>query len=90
MLTAKYAKRFRQIMLQAHEQPTNSPRGAIATTIASAAAYPGVAEAIKLTDEQKKKLIDGTATAEVLTADQSERSLMGNPIEAQRTLGHAR
>ncbi|MFO0795854.1 MAG: hypothetical protein U0804_00100 [Gemmataceae bacterium] len=72
LLTADQAKRFREIMLQARERTAATARAGrgISTTVPSAVAYPGVAEAIKLTAEQKKSLFDGNAPAQVLTAEQ--------------------
>lgn len=72
LLTADQAKRFREIMMQARERNAAriAGRGGISTAIPSAVAYPGVAEAIRLTADQKKSLFDGTAPAQVLTADQ--------------------
>jgi hypothetical protein len=83
LLTAGQAKRFREIMLQARESGPNIPVGARSAVVASAAAYPGVAEEVKLTAEQKKALIAGTAPAEVLTAEQKGAiaKMLGKPFE---------
>ncbi len=83
LLTAGQAPRFRQLMLQRREQAPNSPSFSSAATIVSAVVYPGVAAAVKLSDEQKKKLIAGTAPAEVLTADQKAliATLLGEPFQ---------
>lgn len=82
ILTADQAKRFRQVAIQIREQPAQ-PFGADLTTVSSAASYPGVAEAVKLTAEQKKKLIDGTAPANVLTDEQKAavKDLRGDPFK---------
>ena len=91
VLTAAQAKRFREIMLQSREQVVNVPAGGFgvqSTVIASAAAYPGVADTIKLTDEQKKQLLDNTAPAAVLTADQKTAitKMLGEPFKGEFTI----
>ena len=59
-MTAEQQKRFRQLMLQYWDSRglTGTPNRA-----ASAITYPDVAEAVNLTQEQKKKLIAGDAPA---------------------------
>ena len=86
VLNAEQAKRFREIMLQSRgrQQGVRSGLGSITTTIA----YPGVAEAVKVTDEQKKKLLAGDALAEVLTADQNAAisRMLGEPFKGDFTI----
>lgn len=83
LLSAEQAKRFREIMLQAREPRQDSTGSPFSTAINSAAAYPGVAEAIKLTDDQKKKLLAGTPPAEVLTDEQKNAiaKMLGEPFK---------
>ena len=61
---AHQAKRFRDLMIQRRvraEFPLAS------TSLDSGFSYPGVADELKLTAEQKKRLIDGDHSVEVLT-----------------------
>jgi hypothetical protein len=87
LLNEDQAKRFRQLMLQ-YSETRVLPKGARTTIIPSAVTYPGVAEAVKLTDEQKKKLLDGTAPAEVLTDTQKSaiKGMLGEPFKGGFTL----
>ena len=52
-------------------------------TPGTAASYPGVAEAIKLTPEQKQKLLDGGKPTDVLTDDQKKAiaGMLGRPVK---------
>ena len=81
VLTAAQGKRFRQLMLQRaeffHERAGDSKQ---ATTI-SAVGYPGVAEELRLAEDQKGRLIDGDRVAAVLTAEQRKTltGLLGEP-----------
>lgn len=74
VLTKEQQARFRELQLQQLEAPPQSPGslGGFGRINNTAASYPGVAEVIKLTDEQKKKLIDGAKPADVLNADQKK------------------
>lgn len=85
-LTADQVKRFRQLMLQRAEAENNSTRRN-ATTVPGAISYAGVAEAVKLTAEQKTKLIDGEKSDEVLTADQKAaiKGMLGKKFEGDWT-----
>src|SRR5262249_8537190 len=86
ILTPDQVKRFRQIMLQIREQPATRV-GVTTVPIPSAAAYPGVAEAIKLTPEQKTRMIEGDEPATVLTADQKTviKEIPGEPNKGPTT-----
>lgn len=87
LLDAKQAKRFREIMLQYWEQTDRlSPRTGM---VYSAVAYPGVAEAVKLTEPQKKRLIAGDAPAEVLTDAQKTaiQGMLGAKYEGSLVIG---
>ncbi len=71
ILTADQAKRLRELMLQRAEFFFNQNNPGGFNTGVGAVGYPGVADAVKLTAEQKKKLLDdGAKPDEVLTADQ--------------------
>ncbi len=82
LLTPEQAKRFREIMLQAHDRGEVN-QNAVTRPIRSAITYPGVAETVKLTDEQKKKLLAGSPPAKVLTDDQRKAiaGMLGEPFE---------
>ncbi len=67
VLTKEQRARFRELELQQLGAATFP-----GTPVSSAAGYPGVAEAIKLTVDQKKKLLDGEPPVDVLTADQKK------------------
>lgn len=79
ILTPGQAERFRQLMLQSADQFLARNRGGSAF---GPAGYPGVATAIKLTDDQKAKLLDGNHPGVVLTAGQNSaiEVLMGRPF----------
>ncbi|MCE9532787.1 MAG: hypothetical protein K8T89_16950 [Planctomycetes bacterium] len=84
ILTADQRKRLRQIVLQIMEGPNTL------TSIYSrygAAAYPGVAEEIKLTPEQKAKLFGGTKPADVLSDMQKSaiKDMLGEPYKGRTT-----
>jgi hypothetical protein len=66
ILDPRQAKRFRQLMIQHRERP-DSP---YTTAVVSGVTYPGVAEELKLTAEQKKRLIEGDHPVDVLTEGQ--------------------
>ena len=85
LLTAEQAARFRQLMLQALLAAERSSRG---FGLYTAAGYPGVAEELKLTDEQRQRLIDGAKTEAVLTAEQAAQlqRLIGTPFTGSLTL----
>jgi hypothetical protein len=76
LLTPDQAKRFRQIMLQQRE------RSDVAADVPSAVGYPGVAEAVKLADDQKKRLLAGGDPADVLTPEQQVAiiGMLGDPF----------
>jgi Spy/CpxP family protein refolding chaperone len=72
ILTPEQAKRFREIMLQVRAGAING--GSAATTrTRPPIAYPGVAEELKVTEDQREKLTKGEDTAEVLTAEQQKQ-----------------
>jgi hypothetical protein len=84
ILTAEQAKRFRQIVLQSRERPpAEGVRPRPSALVPSAVGYPGVADAVKLTPEQKKNLAGGTNPSEVLTADQKAaiKGMLGDPFK---------
>ncbi|MFO0868652.1 MAG: hypothetical protein U0935_06845 [Pirellulales bacterium] len=85
LLTAEQAARFRQLMLQALLAAERSSTG---FGVYTAAGYPGVAEELKLTDEQRQRLIDGAKTEAVLTAEQAAQlqRLTGTPFTGSLTL----
>jgi hypothetical protein len=76
VLDQKQARRFRQIMMQQREYAVRP----FDRSIRSAATYPGVAEELKLSAEQRKRLIEGEHAAEVLTDQQwtSLRASLGD------------
>jgi hypothetical protein len=78
-LTKEQQTRFRQLMLQWAESGTTPNL----VTVPSAAAYPGVAKEIKLTVEQRKKLLAGETAAEVLTDAQKKaiKEMLGEPAK---------
>jgi Spy/CpxP family protein refolding chaperone len=82
-LKPEQAKRFREIMLQLQEGPSSRTRGFAPSDIRSAVIYPGVAEEVKLTAQQKDKLLDGAPPAEVLTGEQKSaiRAMLGQPYK---------
>ena len=79
-LTKEQLARLRELELQRLEEPAlgGGPLGR-----PTAAGYPGVAEAIKLTAEQKKQLLAGEIPSEVLTAAQKEliAGMLGKPVK---------
>jgi len=80
LLTPGQQRRFRQLMLQECEQPSTTP---VARFDAPAGvAYPGVADAVGLTDAQRARLIDGEVPLDVLTPRQqaSIRAMLGEPF----------
>lgn len=87
ILTPDQSARFRQIMLQSYE-PRTSPPAVPTTRVMSAAAYPGVAAELKLTDEQKQRLIAGEAAAQVLTPEQNAAiaKMLGEPFKGDFTV----
>jgi Spy/CpxP family protein refolding chaperone len=64
------AKRFRQIMIRERNGIRVVTSGMYRYLIESAAAYPGVAEELKLRDEQRQELIGGKSPEKVLTEQQ--------------------
>ncbi len=75
--------RFRELMLQQTESRPSFPF----STTTGPVSYPGVAEAIKLTAEQKKKLLTGgEAAADVLTAEQQKaiKAMLGKPVDVAK------
>ncbi len=92
ILTKEQQARFRELLIQHAEAPRRdtgkgffgkggSPAGF--TTRVSAASVPGVAEAIKLTAEQKKQIFDGAPAATVLTDAQKAaiKKMMGKEAD---------
>lgn len=73
VLSKEQLARLRELELQRLEARAQTPgsQGGF-NAFHTAAAYPGVAAAIKLTDEQRKKLIDGAKPADVLTEEQKK------------------
>jgi hypothetical protein len=67
-------------MMQFRELPFRTP---VAARVTSVVSYPGAAAAVKLTADQKAKLIGGAAPAEVLTADQKSAlaKMVGTPFK---------
>ena len=84
ILTDGQAKRFREVMLQFRD--VAAPPKGIAAVVRAPAAYPGVAEAIKLSPEQKKRLVENEDAAAVLTDDQKAtvKTMMGEPYKGSR------
>lgn len=84
VLSKEQQARLRELMLQRLESP---PAGggfrAPGRLLPTAASYPGVADAIKLTAGQKEKLLGGDAPAGVLTAAQKEqiKGMLGKPAD---------
>ena len=85
ILTADQKKRLRQVMIQIYDAPTSSAN--LYMRLGSVA-YPGVAEAIKLTPEQKTKIVNGTTAANVLTDEQKAaiKEMAGEPYKGRTTL----
>jgi hypothetical protein len=83
VLTKEQQARFREINLQRLEAPPLPGPGFGPPVQTTAASYPGVAEEVKLTAEQKKKLLDGTKPADVLTAEQKKAiaGMLGKPAK---------
>lgn len=81
ILTKEQRARLGELMIQQAEGPRTGPGGG---TVA-APSLPGVAEAIKLTDDQKKKYLDGAAAAEVLTDDQKKaiKEMAGKAVDIE-------
>lgn len=79
LLTLGQARRFRQVMLQSLER---GPAERLTLEIPSAVAYPGVADAVKLTDAQRASLIDGEHPRDVLSPEQhvAVRAMLGAPF----------
>lgn len=85
ILSKEQQARFRELMIQLAEAQPAGPGGVVGTILGTAntgAGVPGVAEAIKLTDEQRKQFRDGTSAARVLTDDQKAeiKRLAGKPV----------
>lgn len=72
--------RLRQVQLQQLEAAR--PTG-VTNLFAGTAGYPGVAEEIKLAADQKTRLLDGAASAEVLTDEQKKaiQGMLGKPAD---------
>jgi hypothetical protein len=87
LLTAEQARRFREIMLQYFNNPRESGLANQNGTI-HPVAYPGVAETVKLTEEQKKSLLAGTSPYEVLTFEQKKAivKMLGEPFASRISL----
>lgn len=83
VLTPGQRERFRQVMLQIAE----ARNGPTVYQVPSAVAYPGVADAVKLTAGQRAKLLAGADPAEVLTADQKAaiRAMLGDQYRGRVT-----
>ncbi len=84
LLTKEQQARFRELMLQQLES-----RALRQASVPTAASYPGVAEAIKLTADQRKKLIAGDSPAVVLTDDQKQaiKGMLGKPADVATVFG---
>jgi hypothetical protein len=97
VLTKEQQARFRELNLQQLEAPAgpggSGPGGGFGPGFAfrTAASYPGVAEAIKLTAEQKKRLIDDGRPADVLTDEQKKQiaGMLGKPAKLAEVFGAA-
>lgn len=80
LLTPGQHRRSRQIMLQERERPSADrvPRSDAPTAVG----YPGVAEAVGLTDAQRASLLDGEEPRDVLTPRQqgASRAMLGEPF----------
>jgi hypothetical protein len=87
ILTKEQQTRYRQLMLQRAESGLMPPNRIV---IPSAAAYPGVAEAIKLTAEQKKMLLVGEGAAQVLSDEQKMaiKTMLGEPAKIAVIFSH--
>jgi hypothetical protein len=79
VLTKEQQTRFRQLMIQWLESGLYTSR----VVVASGAAYPGVAREIKLTVEQRKKLLADEAPSTVLTDAQKKaiKDMEGEPAK---------
>lgn len=87
ILTPEQQKRFRELMIQYREMLANQ-QGGFRTTV-SAVGLPGVAEDLKVTADQKKRLLAGDAPGDVLTADQKAalKKLAGTPMKGEFARG---
>jgi hypothetical protein len=86
VLTKEQQARFRELNLQRLEAPPRTPGSEFGPFGRNTAtSYPGVAEAIKLTEEQKKNLLDGTDPLRVLTDEQKKaiKSMLGKPAKIE-------
>jgi hypothetical protein len=88
------AKRFRQIMIQYREQNRFSLIGVFGASrylVLSAAAYPGVADELKLSGEQQKELADSKPPREILTDEQAGaiEKMLGEPFKDGVAFGRA-
>ncbi len=87
ILTPEQQARFRQIVLQTRAKPSTTVRGtmSVVSRYVTAAGYPGVADELKLTMEQREKLTGGTLADQVLTPEQNKQlqSLLGEPYKGQ-------
>ncbi|QDU23533.1 hypothetical protein [Urbifossiella limnaea] len=85
ILTPAQAKRFHEIMMQSREAgPPGLLPGETSSVMRSAVTYPGAAEAVGLTADQRAKLVAGTDPAAVLTAAQKAAlaKRLGEPFAA--------
>lgn len=90
VFTADQAKRWQELLVQRAEILNNQNRGGgIGATNLGVIAVPGVADAVKLTAEQKKKLLDEGKPDEVLTAEQKAtiKELAGKKHEGDFAVG---
>lgn len=80
LLTPAQQRRFRQIMLQERERHPVGP--ATRLNAPAAVAYPGVAEAVGLTEAQRASLFAGEFPLDVLTPRQlaAIRAMLGEPF----------
>jgi Spy/CpxP family protein refolding chaperone len=90
LLTPEQARRFHQLMIQARDQLPRARFDILPVT--SVAAYPGVADAIKLTAAQKDQLVGGIDPDYVLTPDQRAIivKLKGDLVQGDLTPPNAR
>jgi DNA-binding TFAR19-related protein (PDSD5 family) len=86
ILTTEQRKRFRQLVIQYHERVPGSGFGELGVPT-PAVGVPGVADEVKLTADQKQKILDGTDPNEVLTGDQKAtiKKLAGEPMKGEFT-----
>ncbi|MFO0879419.1 MAG: hypothetical protein U0840_18895 [Gemmataceae bacterium] len=88
ILTKEQRARFREVLIQQAEAARGTPGLALRS---GAVSIPGVAEAIKLTAEQKKNILDGTPEATVLTDNQKAaiKAMRGKEVQIAAIFGRS-